>query len=338
MTAAELVTTALHAGGDLLAAGGQIVQQSISDLTGTRKRVSWVFLLISATLAFCVFTVRHRRDGRRAPWTALRALTPASIYLHPSSVQDYLWFFLSPLLHVPLLAAIAVVSPVVSVSVFNGLVAIAGPSWRLVPHWGAQIGCAFAMLMAIDFGNYVSHWLMHRVTALWEFHKTHHSALVLNPFTADRLHPLERVLIELCVGVASGVTAGVIAFVYWPYVTIATLFGINVVALLTNIISGNLRHSHVWISYGRVLEHVFSSPAQHQVHHSRDPKHWDKNLSTHFALWDWLFGTLYVTGHTPEPLELGLADRTESRYRTPWALLAEPFKANWRRARGTPTA
>ena len=55
-----------------------------------------------------------------------------------------------------------------------------------------------------------------------------------------------------------------------------------------------LHHSHIWLTYGRMLEHVFISPAQHQVHHSTDPQHYDRNFGTMLALWDWLFGTLYV--------------------------------------------
>jgi sterol desaturase/sphingolipid hydroxylase (fatty acid hydroxylase superfamily) len=208
-----------------------------------------------------------------------------------------------------------------------------GPALQLTPGVPAQITCAFLVVFAIDLGNYVSHWLMHHVGFLWEFHKTHHSAEVLNPLTADRLHPLERLLIELWVAVALGLTIGALRYLYSPHLSLARVFGINVFALITNVISGNLRHSHVWISYGAVLEHIFSSPAQHQIHHSRHPDHLDKNLATHFARWDWLFGTLYLPPARPQSLDLGLADGSERLYRNPWALFARPFQANWARLR-----
>lgn len=58
------------------------------------------------------------------------------------------------------------------------------------------------------------------------------------------------------------------------------------------IAGANLRHSHVWISWGPWLEHVFISPAQHQIHHSNDPVHFDRNMGAFLAIWDRLFGTL----------------------------------------------
>src|SRR5262245_50323267 len=31
-------------------------------------------------------------------------------------------------------------------------------------------------LIAIDLGNYLAHYLLHRFSTLWEFHKVHHSS------------------------------------------------------------------------------------------------------------------------------------------------------------------
>ena len=36
------------------------------------------------------------------------------------------------------------------------------------------------------------------------------------------------------------------------------------------------------------------SPAQHQIHHSVEERHHDKNFGTVLSLWDWLGGTLYL--------------------------------------------
>ena len=61
---------------------------------------------------------------------------------------------------------------------------------------------------------------------------------------------------------------------------------------LFNIFGANLRHSHIWFSWGDKLENWFISPAQHQVHHSDNPKHFDTNLGSALAVWDRLGGTL----------------------------------------------
>ena len=50
--------------------------------------------------------------------------------------------------------------------------------------------------------------------------------------------------------------------------------------------------SHIWLSFGP-LNHIFMSPAQHQIHHSRSDKHRDKNLGVALSLWDKIFGTFY---------------------------------------------
>src|SRR6185369_17013266 len=41
----------------------------------------------------------------------------------------------------------------------------------------------------------------------------------------------------------------------------------------------------------RVIDFVFNSPSNHRVHHSRDPRHIDKNLGGLLIIWDRLFGT-----------------------------------------------
>jgi hypothetical protein len=56
-----------------------------------------------------------------------------------------------------------------------------------------------------------------------------------------------------------------------------------------------------------VLEHIVISPAQHQIHHSRAVEHHDKNYGEVLAIWDWMFGTLYVPNGR-ETIDFGLAD------------------------------
>ncbi|MDP2356719.1 MAG: sterol desaturase family protein [Beijerinckiaceae bacterium] len=56
--------------------------------------------------------------------------------------------------------------------------------------------------------------------------------------------------------------------------------------------------------WGRIL----LSPAHHQVHHSVDPKHHNRNMGACLAIWDWLFGTLYVPAREREVSKFGLGD------------------------------
>jgi hypothetical protein len=66
------------------------------------------------------------------------------------------------------------------------------------------------------------------------------------------------------------------------------------------------------------------SPAQHQIHHSVDPRHQGRNLGGVFAIWDWLAGTLYLPREQPE-LRFGLGDGEEAAYQSVARLYFVPF-------------
>ena len=53
-------------------------------------------------------------------------------------------------------------------------------------------------------------------------------------------------------------------------------------------------------------------PAHHQVHHSANPKHFNKNFGSCLALWDWMFGTLYVPGKNARPLTFGFSGQPDA--------------------------
>jgi sterol desaturase/sphingolipid hydroxylase (fatty acid hydroxylase superfamily) len=53
------------------------------------------------------------------------------------------------------------------------------------------------------------------------------------------------------------------------------------------------------------LEKIFISPAQHQLHHSIENKHFNKNYGAMLAIWDWLFGSLHFS-ETGKSIRFGL--------------------------------
>ena len=161
--------------------------------------------------------------------------------------------------------------------------------------WGAMAGLTVAAFIAADFGKFIVHYWAHRIPALWEFHKVHHAAEVLNPFTAERFHPVEQIFDSLVIGLLLGVTNGVFIALAGPGLDPFQIAGANVLWVVANIAGGPLRHMPAWFSYGPKVEAWILSPAQHQIHHSEDERHFDKNLGSTLALWDRLFGTLYVT-------------------------------------------
>ena len=87
---------------------------------------------------------------------------------------------------------------------------------------------------------------------------------------------------------------------------LVSVYGVNVILFLFNATGSNLRHSHVQIRYGARVEKFLISPAQHQIHHSMDPRHHDRNFGAALAIWDWMAGSLCVADKNME-LKFGLS-------------------------------
>ncbi len=160
--------------------------------------------------------------------------------------------------------------------------------------------------MAGDFSLYWSHRLFHRYPLLWRAHRLHHAPEVLTPLTAFRFWPQEQVVHIGGAAFMSGFALGVVSTAMGAAVTPLTLLGVNAFSLVWNLAFSHLRHSHVALPFPRLLSYILVSPHMHQAHHSRDAAQHDKNFATVFALWDWMFGTLYLPARA-ERFRFGLA-------------------------------
>ncbi len=179
------------------------------------------------------------------------------------------------------------------------------------PHaqtWGpiSVVLFALALSMASDFGYFLFHWAAHKFPPLWAIHKLHHSAEVMTPLTAARVHPLERLIMGPAMALTTGLVIGPMLYFYAGKTDVPTIFGMDMFAVLFFVLGHNLHHSHVWLYFGPLVGRLIVSPAQHQIHHSSLPQHLDRNYAEHWAIWDTLFGTLYLPNGR-ETLTLGLA-------------------------------
>jgi len=120
------------------------------------------------------------------------------------------------------------------------------------------------------------------------------------------------------------------SFFFVNDVSFWSLDSVSLAAIVFYLFGYNLRHSHIWLSYGPRWSRWFISPAQHQIHHSRKPEHIDRNMGFMFAVWDRLFGTLYVPVEEEE-LPLGLEGEPEGNFATAADCYIRPFRACFRR-------
>ncbi len=183
--------------------------------------------------------------------------------------------------------------------------ALGSPALQASP---AAVTAAYTLVLFVawDGSRYLLHRCMHALPTLWSFHQVHHSAEQLTPLSFHRVHPVESLLYQLRGAVVTGVVAGVFFWVFRDAAVQWSLLGVHGIGLVLNIATGNLRHSHVWISWGR-LERWLISPAQHQVHHSADRLEQGSNFGTWLAVWDRLGGTLRLAEAPPQ--RFGLDER-----------------------------
>jgi sterol desaturase/sphingolipid hydroxylase (fatty acid hydroxylase superfamily) len=103
------------------------------------------------------------------------------------------------------------------------------------------------------------------------------------------------------------------------------LIGANVLSFAFLLFGSNLRHSHIPLKYFGWLEYVFISPFQHQIHHSSAERHFNKNLGSKLAIWDWMFGTL-IRSDSVDDIDFGIGKMEEKNYDSLWKNLSMPFQ------------
>jgi len=285
--------------------------------------------LVIAIGAYFYYQSKGRLGPERSLGNMLAYLFPKRIWTHRSSVVDYQIIFLNAILYVFMTVPFLVYFAFLTEFFQNVWITNLGPaSPSDFSHAGLLISYTLALIFFDDFIRFFQHWLFHKVPVMWSFHKVHHSARVLTPFTNYRNHPVESFIFHCRrIFTYSFVTAAFLYFV-GNDLSLLDVFFAATVRKVFNHVGSNLRHSHIWISWGGVLEHIFISPAQHQIHHSVAAEHRDRNMGSMFAIWDWIFGTLVIAGPQKD-LVLGLGDEQNQRFRTFSDNVVMPFVDVW---------
>lgn len=285
--------------------------------------------IVSSLLLLLVVLVVLGRKQKRPFWATLRHWVFRKKYWwNYSTKQDYWIYFLNALFKSFLFVPLFEGSFQISQMVIRFLVRFNQGELLNVPvTTSALIAFTFITFVWDDFLRFFQHWVMHKVPVLWEFHKLHHSARVLTPVTLYRSHPVESIFAILRNSLSLGVALGAFIFIFGSSFSLWTLLGINGFGFVFNLLGANLRHSHIPLGFGP-FERVLISPIQHQIHHSKEVKHYDKNFGVSLALWDWLFGSLVFSKEAGK-LSFGLNERFRTSL---WQHYKGPFGALWKRS------
>ncbi len=252
---------------------------------------------------------------------------PKEVILHPSARADALFWvtkrLIMPLLLIPagvtFVAAVAYGTNTLIRSAFH----LQGPLIDGPAGPAVILLFTITMLLAYDLSYYLYHLAQHKIPVLWELHKVHHSAEVMVGITKDRVHPLDDLMNRAWDGIIPGICFGIWSVIVLNPAEVA-IFGINVYVMRNILMMDFVRHTHYKISFGP-LNHIILSPHWHQLHHSVDPRHYDKNLGLLFSFWDRIFGTQFV----PDPDEdftFGLMDRDVRSYQSLRGLWIMPLQ------------
>jgi len=292
---------------------------------GVESRLWPLYLLLMVVIAAVLF-LRRRPGGSFWAW-----LFPKSVYLHASHIVDIKVFLVSRLLSAAGFFQVVFLGSWVATKIAAVLGGPTGTPSSLNP-----LIAGLLLLVVNDFGVYWVHRVHHETRTLWPFHSLHHSAEVMTPITVFRKHPVYDLISSFVRGLFIGTLQGVLLGLVVGEVAFVTVAGLNAGYFLFNMLGANLRHTHIWLSYGPVWERILISPAQHQIHHSLEPRHFNKNYGEVLAIWDWMFGTLYVP-KGEEKLEFGLADaegrRLAQRHDSLTNAMVVPILDSWKQLR-----
>ncbi|MCZ8186805.1 MAG: sterol desaturase family protein [Beijerinckiaceae bacterium] len=280
-------------------------------------------LLLATALGSALY-VYFRTIEKRSFREFFEFLIPHEIITHPSAKADFLFWItkraITPFLMFPAGAVFVGAMGYATHQVLGGLSGITEP---LLGQPGPLTIVIFTitMLLAYDISYYTYHWAQHKFPFLWELHKVHHSAEVMVGITKDRVHPLDELMNRAWDGVIAGFFFGL-----WTLISLnpveATIFGVNVYVIRNILMMDFVRHTHLKISFG-ALNSIVLCPHYHQLHHSADPKHYDKNFGLLFSFWDRWFGTLAVP-EKDESFTFGLMERESREYQSLFGLWVLP--------------
>ncbi|MEM7303752.1 MAG: sterol desaturase family protein [Pseudomonadota bacterium] len=294
------------------------------------SRFFLLYLLSAMMIGFAVLYFRQPKEERSIS-KAVHALFPEEVLLHPSARLDYVFAFVNMIVRIFLLSLIFLSTAATTGLAADAMTLLFGAN--TAPTEPGLIAIALFTIIAFlatDFGLFFAHWLEHKVPFFWEFHKVHHSAEVLTPITVQRMHPVDVLVNNIVPAIVLGVCNGVFYYLYAGPVAAFSILGLNALYFLMLMIGYHLRHSHVWVMYPKPFREHISSPALHHIHHSNDPRHYDKNFARTFTIWDRIAGTLYIP-EEEEKLVFGLDEPEQDKLQTVSGLYFSPFKSVWRK-------
>ena len=143
------------------------------------------------------------------------------------------------------------------------------------PLW-LQLGVLFVVH---DFYIYWFHRLQHNNKYLWRVHEAHHSVRNVDWLAGSRSHALEIIINQ--------------TIEYAPFMLLGARADLWLIKGVIDATWGMYIHSNIDVKSGW-LQRVINGPEAHRWHHSSHLTEGGINYGTKLAIWDWMFGTVYL--------------------------------------------
>lgn len=135
-------------------------------------------------------------------------------------------------------------------------------------------------IMILDFmSQYVVHFMLHKIPAMWRFHTVHHSDRHVDVTSGTRHHPIDFIFRETF-ALLGVIIAGLPLSYYLIYRILTVLF--------TYFSHADIQLP-LWLD--KTISYVFISPNTHKFHHHHVMPWTDTNFGNIFSFWDRIFGT-----------------------------------------------
>ena len=288
-----------------------------------QKRIFWGFLSSSLLIALLWLRIVQKSNL----YSSTSQIFHRHVWISPSALADYKMMLINSLLML-LLSPRLLAKATVAYLTFNAMHALFDGRPYLsidLPNWTIAFSFTLFLFVLDDLARYWLHRWLHKVPLLWSFHKVHHSATVLNPFTVFRTHPVEALLFSIRSALIQGIVSAIFFFFFGNQVTLMMVLGASIFTFAFNLFGANLRHSPVSIRYWNFLECILMSPAQHHIHHSTAKEHINKNFGVALSVWDFMFNSLCLS-RAGDQLNFGLSWKQSNAQHSMKSLYLEPIK------------
>ena len=272
----------------------------IGYIFSANQRIYWLYLLSAIVLMLLSAWYSKKRL-----LPLLQASLKKKYWFNHSTSIDIKWIILNQMLAVLLILPILTGQITWSITTYKLLLAWFGDGEFV--NWPSEYVtlCFTIVLFTVDdFSRFFIHYCYHKVPFLWRFHAIHHSAKIMTPLTLYRIHFVEYAINSARALLITGTVGGIFMYLFNGKIGLFEVLGVSLLTMLFNLAGANLRHSHIWLSFGK-FERIFISPAQHQIHHSSAKHHLDKNFGSALAIWDRLFGS-WLSSSNQEVKKYGL--------------------------------